>query len=294
MPIQIDQRIFPHITPPPPDREEDLFDWARDISAALDELNRQVVDKYNLHIRNTHAHPEAWKFMRVKRPAYYNATDGGTTVTIDANVTHPKYFFINGQLYEATSSLTCDLSASGVGGLDTGSVAANTPYYLYGVNNAGAIGLIASASDPNTGPTGYTYWTYIGALATKSGSAVLSNFKASNGYLHSDEPIDTANHTGDTTSTAKTLSSMPVTVDKVYIEIYSSGAEVVGTIITASGQSTNFGPIVARCLVAGSTVSNFGFVPIFTDQTVYLRVSDATFTVNCELYGWIEDPTEWP
>jgi len=294
LPIQSDQKIFPHVTPPPPDREEDLFDWARDISNSLDELNRQIVDKYNLHLDNTQAHPSAWKAMRVPRPRYYNATDGGTTVTVPASVSNPIYFVVNGQIYEASSDLTCDLSGSGVGGLDTGSVAANTPYYLYGVDNSGSIGVIASASDPDTGPTGYTYWTYIGAVATSKAAATLRAFSASNGFLMAQDDIENNSHTGDTSSNAETYNSMPVTIDKAYFWLRVVNGEVAGA--SSYIESTSSGNVAILLVSQANNVSNSteGFVPIFTPQTIYLRTTNAAQRVQADLAGWQEDPARWP
>lgn len=67
-----------------------------------------------------------------------------------------------------TSQLTCTTTVSGAGGLDTGSIAANTLYYLYLVKNFGIISLVASISA--TSPTGFAAYKRIGRAATNASS----------------------------------------------------------------------------------------------------------------------------
>jgi hypothetical protein len=76
--------------------------------------------------------------------------------------------------YSATSPLSVDLSVSGLGGLDTGSEAADTWYYVYAVpgSTSGTFGLVCSASDPSTGPTGWDIWRYLGFFRNDSSSNI--------------------------------------------------------------------------------------------------------------------------
>lgn len=76
---------------------------------------------------------------------------------------------LGGQAYISTSALSCNLSTSGAGGLDTGAIAANTTYYLYLVLSGSALALVASTSE--TGPTGFTTYRMCGGCKTYTGSA---------------------------------------------------------------------------------------------------------------------------
>jgi hypothetical protein len=60
--------------------------------------------------------------------------------------------------------------ATGLGGLDTGSEAASTWYYLYHALVSGSLGVIGSTALPATGPTGATSYRYLGAVFNDSGS----------------------------------------------------------------------------------------------------------------------------
>lgn len=65
---------------------------------------------------------------------------------------------VGGQQYVPTATLTLSTAASGLNGIDSGSVAANTLYYVYAVvTSAGVLGLVASTSSVNPAANaGYT------------------------------------------------------------------------------------------------------------------------------------------
>lgn len=68
------------------------------------------------------------------------------------------YRLQDGQIYPFPGGLQCDLTASGIGGLDTGSEAPNTWYHLYLVLDGSILKPIFSTNDPGTGPVGYAYF----------------------------------------------------------------------------------------------------------------------------------------
>lgn len=75
-----------------------------------------------------------------------------------------------------TVSVTATFSGNGADGLDTGSIASATWYYLWVIYNPATSTTAALGSLSSTAPTmpaGYTYKAYVGAVRTKSGSAVL-------------------------------------------------------------------------------------------------------------------------
>lgn len=92
------------------------------------------------------------------RPDQYPALviASNTSVTLAPTLALPMFVSANGSQYFATSTLTCNLSTTGAGGLDTGSLVALTLYYVYAVVSAGALALVASTSPPSTGPSGFT------------------------------------------------------------------------------------------------------------------------------------------
>lgn len=85
-----------------------------------------------------------------------------------------RVLFNDGSRYTAQSPLALDLTVSGLGGLDTGSEASNTWYYVYTVPGAvaGTLDVVGSVTDPSTGPTGYPVWSYLGFFRNDGSSNI--------------------------------------------------------------------------------------------------------------------------
>jgi hypothetical protein len=81
---------------------------------------------------------------------------------------------VGGQQYTRSTSATLSTGSSGFGGLDTGSIAANTLYYVYAVVSSGVLGLTISTANPGTGPTGFSAWKEIGRFRTRSGGTQIA------------------------------------------------------------------------------------------------------------------------
>lgn len=74
-----------------------------------------------------------------------------------------------------TSPVTVDIEASGANGLDTGSEAADTWYYVWLIRNPttdAEAGLLSLSSSSPTMPSGYTEKRYIGSLRNNGGSNI--------------------------------------------------------------------------------------------------------------------------
>lgn len=106
MAIQPENKIFPHVVPQSPDSEDELLDWAKSESSSLEELTRQVVDKFNSHIDQTHAHPKSWEVLKIPRPSFKSKASDTSQLIVPASVAIPARFFIGDKLYEIYSDLT--------------------------------------------------------------------------------------------------------------------------------------------------------------------------------------------
>lgn len=295
MPIQKDNRLFPNLIPGPPEDEEQLLEWARNTSGALQDLSRQFIDKFNLHVVQTHAHPQSWKTSRVNRPAFRRHVSDNTQIILDADATNPAYFSIGSNLYESTADLTLDMDTAGVGGLRTGlTKTADTLYYLYAVFNEGAVSLIADTNGPATGVSGYSEWNYLGSFCSVA-SGNLDSFQFRDGiYMAS---INNANHEvsqAGTTITAKTLKVSAI-AKWVYGRLNFSTA--INAATDEIGLSTDSAAVLGRLRAGTTTVANsplgFAWVPIITAQTIYMNTSNAGTTGVFRSLGWIEEPMEF-
>lgn len=290
--VQQDNKIFPHVVPGPPDAEDQLLDWAKDISVALQDLTRQTVDKFNLHIDNSQSHYKAWETSKRIKPWFRSNISDTSQVVLPASATAPVYFVIGETLFEITSDLTLDLDISGVGGLRTGlSKAANTIYYLYAVKSSDTVALIGDTTGPLTGLTGYTDWTYIGSFATIAGSAV-AQFMSSGGRYISSASLNTVSHTGDTTISGQTLFA-PETAKFSIGDILVDGV-TAGTVALVSGfNDTNNMTIRQALQVNGITNSNEAVVAVVNPTLIYLKVNNAGTTATWRVHGWIENPWDY-
>jgi hypothetical protein len=235
---------------------------------------------------------------KLPRPAYY-CDSAGTVVKVDASEDKPIVVNMGGQLSILDRDLECDLSTNGYGSLDTGSIAANTPYYLYLVPHpVRVVEIVASASDPSTGLDGEDYprWTYIGACATSSSGASFQEFQATGGKYLCVNEIERETLTGTTTMTQKQFDCLPLTARIGIFQVFLSpnvgdGAGDYVQIGGVNGADTSF--IYGQ--VASISISDGGIeTPIITPQNIWLRTSDADNTCQVDLNGWQEDPTEWP
>jgi hypothetical protein len=100
--------------------------------------------------------------------------DGGTAPVITADaVTVENTLGLSMRL--SNLSVTMDFTSTGAGKLDAGSIATSTWYYIWAIaKDDGTQSCLGSTSATSpTLPSGYTYKARIGAVRTKSGSAVF-------------------------------------------------------------------------------------------------------------------------
>lgn len=236
--------------------------------------------------------------LRLKRPSYRSNTSDASQIIVPATTSSPAIVRINGVYYTNTSNKTLDIDTAGRNGLDTGAKAINTPYYLYAIPPVSGTNfdLVCSVTAPSgAGPTGFPNWSYIGAFATDSfsGTATIQFFIAVDGFYSSDNEIEVESHTGSTAITSKTFQSLPTTAKFAYGQLSSDGATANATARATGTSTANNNAIV----VIQATVNNedyvAGFVPIFTNNTIYLQIDVAGNTVQFLLLGWKENPEEF-
>jgi len=91
------------------------------------------------------------------------------------------------RLMEVSSPITVDITASGANGLDTGSEAANTWYYIYLIFNpttGTTAGLFSTSSSSPTMPSGYTKKRLVGAVRNDGSSDFYSFKQINNDYSY--------------------------------------------------------------------------------------------------------------
>jgi len=84
---------------------------------------------------------------------------------------------VGGQQYLYSSLITINFATTGINGLDTGAIAANSLYYIYSVQTSNTPGLVASLAAPTTGPTGFTAWKEVARVRTLQTAATLAQIR---------------------------------------------------------------------------------------------------------------------
>lgn len=203
---------------------------------------------------------------------------------------------------ELTSILTKQIDASwavgdDAGGLDAGSVAADTWYHVYLImrSDTGVVDALFStnASAP-TMPTNYDYKRRIGAIKT-DGSSDIKAFT----QIHDDFIVDPAKDLSVTTSatslTLVTLGSIPTGVE---VEIW---AKVGGQNTSASWPffwhgnaavptNENWGPTGSRNMSTSSNFAQFNNIRLWTNTSaqVYYAATASTHDTDLYVHGWTD------
>lgn len=97
-----------------------------------------------------------------------------TTLSLNLHFSGETRITVGGKQLSTNSALSINTATTGAGGLDTGSLAADTLYYAYAVNNSGTLAAVASTTSPTGGgPTGFTASKLVGAFYSSSTPDVL-------------------------------------------------------------------------------------------------------------------------
>lgn len=173
----------------------------------------------------------------VKAPVWQSASTvrviSGTTVTDDTGL----------RVIKAASNLDVVLSASGALGLDTGSEAADTWYYLWLCEGTGGVTAIFSTSTTApTLPTGYTtYKALIGEFRNDSSSNLTKVISVTPNHVRLLTPNAIASAAIPTTATALNLiSAVPPTATAaiMFIDHYNNTSG--GSLYLTPGGGTEF------------------------------------------------------
>ena len=160
-----------------------------------------------------------------------------------------------GGLYKVLNSPSLSTATTGIGGLDTGAVAASTLYYVYAVSDGTTEGIVASTS--STSPSGFTRYKKVGAFYTNSSNAVSSIYQQlANVSFEQSEKIDIS--TDVTTSTNLASGTHTDVIGSGLYSLSSSGITILKKCrMTALIRTTDpTGPDYARTFIYlnGSTI----------------------------------------
>jgi hypothetical protein len=178
-------------------------------------------------------------------------------------------------------SVTADISTSGAGGLDTGTEANSTWYYVWVIYNGTTVsGLLSVSATAPTLPSGYTFSALVGAIYNESGG----NFRLTRGFgkrvFHAD--VEALNAAGVTSWTSLSIAT---SVPAIAVHAYGRSSIETNNLVGIRVASDSSGVIGVREAVAnaGATTvvdsqyggSNFD-LPLVTAQTIWRKHNATT------------------
>ena len=104
--------------------------------------------------------------IALKRPGFRSSSLDTSKVVVPATTNRPARVLIENSVYTNTTDVSCDVTVTGRGGIDTGTASAQTVYYLYAIpaESGTTFDTVASLSPPSTGPLEFSAWSYLGAF----------------------------------------------------------------------------------------------------------------------------------
>jgi hypothetical protein len=248
----------------------------------------------------------------LQSPGYPNRYITGLTLSNDSN---PQAVDIaSGQASDSTNSAiitlvgtstgsacVVNLGTSGPGGLDTGSVAANTTYFFFVIAQPGgaSTSCIASKSTTPSLSTGYKLFRMVGALYTQGGSAppVVNFVQSDDTFSLSTSVAFPASGTVGTSSTPVTIGGIPSLINVQVFGRCTAGSAVMLAAGNMAAQAPSSGFSVAPGYMVNALAPNTSF-PFSLYTTGSTSASPPSGTINaaaassgtslqCSNDGWI-------
>jgi len=183
-------------------------------------------------------------------------------------------------------SLTVDASVSGAGGLDTGTVATTTWYYLWIIYNpttAITKGLFSLSNTAPTLPSGYTYYARVGAIYTTTATAFRQITKRNNRVLYSTGVAVLTAGTATTATSISLAAAIPTDGSRCFFNIQQNNTgNYSSTLLGAAG-----GPIYAFCSSSATLIGAAAmWAEIVLSQTAYYYNSSASGSTTMTVWGY--------
>jgi hypothetical protein len=211
-----------------------------------------------------------------------------TVTTVDIDATAVQLLTTDGSAYKAESvNLTVDITASGANGLDTGSEATSTWYYLWVIYNGTTVaGLLSTSSTTPTMPSGYTYKGLVGAVYNDSGSA-FDDFHQVGGTVASIKVAVVSGGTSTSYTSVGLSASVPTNAKRANLSLYAFDTDTAAVADVASTSSGLGSSRSSMRATGGSNVFIYDAVtlPLVESQTIYYKVSSGD-SANVYVAGW--------
>ena len=258
------------------------------------------------------------RYNRAASPPGAGALAGANTLVITNNqaqqvtVTFNSAVLVNSSgypIFSGSQTLTINMSTTGANGLDTGSQAANTWYYVYAISNGSTVAGIVSAVAPPTGPAlpaGYTFVAYLGAVRGGASTVTLLNTKqvgnraqyiiGASGTTTAMPAIKSSALGSFWTAQSVTL-VVPTTATRATVQLYASFQAATGAAGVAPNTNygspgtlaTPFPPLMGVSTGGGSNYTDVKWADIALESTsVYTGQAGSPTAAAVYCLGWTD------
>jgi len=240
--------------------------------------------------------------VSLRRPDFYSkpADANVKELIVPATNAQPSRVAINGTIYSNSANAVLNVDNSVRNGIDAGTVAINSLYYLYAIPAESGTGfdLIASLNDPNSGPVGFAgQATYLGAFITDGGGAAeIIPFTSVGGNVQ----MNQGNYAFDVNITETTIEpniteytlKVPIGAKIVRLRAHMVSPTPDDSLSLSSHRDSSITALKATS--ATGTIFQYLSWPITHPQKIYGYVTQAADNASLRILGWIENPAEYP
>lgn len=224
-----------------PTKDEDTVDGYSVGSLWIDVTNDNIYRAVDVSAgaaiwRQLNVHNESGNVLASHKNLIVTENTGTPNSQIDIDADWVILEDSNSEIFKATTvNLTADIAASGANGLDIGSEAADTWYYLWVIYNGTTVAsLISASSTAPTMPTGYTFKGLVGAVRNNASSNFLG-MKQVGAHTRLDSVIQDVNDASSgTTAVLATLTVPPNLLARLHS--FLNGTVSVQLLLTAISQ----------------------------------------------------------
>lgn len=218
-----------------------------------------------------------------------------STSNISATVDQIVLFNGTTNYLASTVSLTISASASGVNGIDTGTIAPSTWYSVWVIYNSTTLttaGLLSTSATTPTLPSGYTYSARIGWVYSNSGSSILKTTQYNNKAQYV-TPVSMITGASSAWTTVAVSAFVPTTASQINVIGYqsSTGGTGVTLLVAPNNAYSTTGstpPPPIQWSMSGYTNYESWTTEMTLETTnIYYGASSSVSGLTC--WGWTDN-----
>jgi hypothetical protein len=194
----------------------------------------------------------------------------------------------------ATLPLSIDMTGSGLGGLDTGSEAADTWYNIFAVPSAtdGLFDVVASLALSSVGPTGFTAWKHLGWVRNDGSSDLLKMYQNGATFMLAAEINTFPTVVADGSPVLWDLSAeIPPSARQALLSAFIQTSSGWGLFdFWADGDQGGTRTAFAFTSLPGADVNDFAIATVTSPKQIYYQKTTAGTIngANIAVRGWVD------